>query len=82
MAPTLENDGYWEIYEIYESDLRNTNLVILSACDTSLGEFSKGDEIVNLSRAFFYAGVPTVVSTLWAIDDEATAMLMESFIVT
>ena len=79
LAPTLENDGYWEIYEIYESDLRNTNLVILSACDTSLGEFSKGDEIVNLSRAFFYAGVPTVVSTLWAIDDEATAMLMESF---
>jgi CHAT domain-containing protein len=54
-------------------------MVTLSACQTQLGGQSNGDDIVGLSRAFIYAGAPTVVASLWSVDDEATAVLMEAF---
>ena len=60
-------------------DLQGVNLVTLSACQTALGERNEGDEIVSLMRAFFYAGSPAVVSTLWRVDDRATAFLMKVF---
>lgn len=44
-----------------------------------MGELSHGDEIIGLSRAFIYAGTPSIVASLWAVDDAATAGLMESF---
>lgn len=79
LAPDEQNDGLLEVHEIYGLDLRQTNLVVLSACETQLGELSRGDELVGLTRAFFFAGTPTVVASLWSVDDEATAMLMERF---
>jgi hypothetical protein len=54
-------------------------MVTLSACRTQLGSRSDGDDIVGLSRAFIYAGAPTVVASLWSVDDEATAALMTAF---
>jgi CHAT domain-containing protein len=55
------------------------NLVVLSACETAAGKRGGGDDIVGLTRAILYAGSPAVISTLWDIDDEASALLMEEF---
>lgn len=75
-----KNNGRLEVGEIYGLDLtRNTNLVVLSACQTGIGQQSRGDEIVGLNRAFLYAGTPTVLSSLWNVDDEPTALLMKQF---
>lgn len=74
-----ENDGNLEVHEIFGLDLTGTNLVVLSACETALGEQSNGDELVGLTRAFLYAGAPSVVTSLWKIEDEASASLMTDF---
>jgi CHAT domain-containing protein len=55
------------------------NLVVLSACETGLGKLSSGDELVGLTRAFIYAGTPSVVASLWNVEDSSTAALMASF---
>ncbi len=68
------------MHDVYELDLRNfTNLVVLSACQTNLGELSKGDEVIGLNRAFIYAGTPILIASLWKVDDKATSVLMEWF---
>jgi CHAT domain-containing protein/tetratricopeptide (TPR) repeat protein len=79
LAPDGDNDGRLEVHEIYGLDLTSADLVVLSACQTQLGELSAGDELVGLTRAFFFAGTPTVVASLWNVDDEATGLLMERF---
>jgi CHAT domain-containing protein len=72
------HDGNLEVHEILaELDLSGVNLVVLSACETALGQRSGGDEVTSLTRAFLYAGSPAVLSTLWKIQDEATTVLME-----
>jgi len=72
-------DGMLEVREIYGLDLRQTSLVVLSACQTQLGTLSGGDDMVGLNRAFLFAGAPAVVASLWKVDDEATAMMMIAF---
>jgi len=52
---------------------------VLSACETGLGKLSSGDELVGLTRAFIYAGTPSVVASLWNVEDSSTAALMASF---
>jgi CHAT domain-containing protein len=80
LAPDQANDGSLEVHEVYGLDLRNADLVTLSACQTQLGVRNGGDDLVGLSRAFIAgAGVPTVVASLWSVDDEATAALMKAF---
>ncbi|MGB5898247.1 MAG: CHAT domain-containing protein [Geitlerinemataceae cyanobacterium] len=54
----------------------NADLVVLSACDTGRGEIT-GDGVVGLSRALVTAGVPSIVVSLWKVDDAATAELMQ-----
>ena len=78
LAPDKENDGYLHVREIFDLNL-NASLVTLSACETALGEVTLGNEVVGLTRAFLFAGTPSVVSTLWKIDDESTAELMDEF---
>jgi CHAT domain-containing protein len=81
LAPDDEHDGRLEVQEVYGLDLAQADLVVLSACETQLGDLSAGDELVGLTRAFFFAGTPSVVATLWNADDAATAELMERFYV-
>ena len=78
-SPDLGSDGSLEIHEIYDLDLAQAGLVVLSACQTQLGTRSQGDDLVGLNRAFLYAGAPTVVASLWSVDDQATAGLMTAF---
>jgi CHAT domain-containing protein/tetratricopeptide (TPR) repeat protein len=79
--PTVDTarDGRLETHEIFGLPLKGNDLVVLSACQTNVGELSRGDEVVGLTRAFFFAGSPTVISSLWSVDDAATEALMVSF---
>lgn len=81
LAPDAEEeyDGYLEVHEVFNLNLQGTDLVVLSACQTNLGERSAGDEIVGLNRAFIYAGAPSVLATLWSVEDAATKDLMVAF---
>ena len=64
--------------DVFGLDLK-ASLVVLSGCETALGKLSSGDELVGLTRAFIYAGTPSVVASLWKVDDASTAALMGSF---
>jgi len=57
----------------------NANLVVLSSCQTGLGQFIKGEGIEGISRAFFYAGSSSVVMSLWTINDQVSSQFMERF---
>jgi CHAT domain-containing protein/Tfp pilus assembly protein PilF len=57
----------------------NSSLVTLSACETGLSQFTAGDELIGISRAFFYAGAPSLLTSLWAVNDKSTALLMDRF---
>jgi len=74
---TAEND-FLETREIYNLKL-NADLVTLSACETGLGKFIKGEGIEGLNRAFYYAGASSVLMSLWPVNDQATSQLMERF---
>ena len=71
-------DGFLRLSDIYNLRL-NADLVVLSACETALGKEVKGEGIVGLTRGFMYAGAPTVVASLWKVDDRATSDLMQRF---
>ena len=80
LASTSTDSGLLEAYKIYSLDLtQRTQLVVLSACDTAVGTLSAGDEFTGLNRAFLYAGAPSVIATLWTVDDKATQLLMTTF---
>jgi CHAT domain-containing protein len=64
--------------EIYDLDLSNTQLVILSACETGAGDLVRGEGIMSISRAFAYAGCPNVITSLWKADDVSTGVIIES----
>jgi CHAT domain-containing protein/tetratricopeptide (TPR) repeat protein len=72
-------DGRLEAHEIFGLSLHGNDLVVLSACQTNVGALSRGDELIGLTRAFFFAGSSTVISSLWSVDDAATEALMVSF---
>jgi CHAT domain-containing protein/tetratricopeptide (TPR) repeat protein len=71
-------DGFLRMHEIYNLRLP-ADLVVLSACQTALGEEIKGEGLVGLTRGFMHAGAQRVVASLWQVDDMATADLMQRF---
>jgi CHAT domain-containing protein len=83
LEPDAKEDGRLEVHEILGLRLA-ARLVVLSACDTALGggyfsEVPSGDDIVGLTRAFLFAGSPSVVASLWAVNDRSTMGLMGGF---
>lgn len=73
-----EKDGFLRADEVYNLRLGQP-LVMLSACDTGLGKERRGEGVIGLTRAFIYAGAPTVGVSLWSVSDKATADLMQDF---
>jgi CHAT domain-containing protein len=65
--------------ELYGLNLRNTRLVIISACETGQGEVAPQEGVISLARAFAYAGCGSTVNSLWKADDKATSTILRGF---
>lgn len=72
------DDGLLQVYEIFNLKL-SADLAVLSACETALGKEVTGEGLIGLTRAFFYAGVPSLVVSLWNVTDGAAPDLMLDF---
>lgn len=72
-------DNLLYAYETQHLNGSHANLVVLSACKTGYGRYAQGEGIISLGRSFMYAGIPSVVMTLWELNDETSVEVIQSF---
>jgi CHAT domain-containing protein len=72
------DDEKLQLHEIYNLDL-NSELLVLSACETASGKMVKGEGILSFARSFSFAGTKSILTSLWRVDDEATKEIMTIF---
>ena len=72
------DDGELTSSEIYTSTSK-ANLAVLSACNTGFGKIEKGEGVMSMARAFHYAGIPSVLMSLWKVPDQETKLIMTDF---
>jgi CHAT domain-containing protein len=77
-ADSLE-DGSLYAHELYDMDLSQLDLAVLSACETGVGKQQTGEGVMSIARGFAYAGCPSLVVSLWKIDDRVSAKIMSQF---
>jgi CHAT domain-containing protein/tetratricopeptide (TPR) repeat protein len=78
-VPPMENDGILTAEEVAMLNLQGTWLVVLSACDTGLGELRNGEGVLGLRRGFVQAGAQNLLMTLWPISDKWSVEIMKAF---
>jgi CHAT domain-containing protein len=78
-AQAMPENGLLQAWEVLEQLRLNTDLVVLSACDSGLGRELRGEGLLGLTRAFQHAGARNVLATLWRVGDQPTAALMVRF---
>lgn len=74
----LQKEGLLNTLDIYNLKLK-AKLAVLSACNTGTGQLRKGEGIMSLARGFLYAGCPSIIMSLWEVDDESGTKIMASF---
>jgi CHAT domain-containing protein len=85
LAPGGQEDGQLQVRELYGLNLQAANLVVLSGNDAPIDNLGKatavtaGDEVVGMTRALFFAGAPSAITTLWRTDEATSALLMDRF---
>ena len=72
------DDGWLNTYEIYNMKL-NARMAVLSACNTGTGKLQKGEGVMSLARGFLYAGCPSIIMTLWEVEDLSGTEIMRNF---
>ncbi|WP_239027783.1 CHAT domain-containing protein [Geomonas subterranea] len=78
LAKDGKNDGRLQAEEVFGLDIK-ADLVVLSACQTGLGDVKSGDDVIGMNRAFLFAGTHALVSSLWRVSDVSSAILMKQF---
>jgi CHAT domain-containing protein len=71
-------DGFLSLNDIYNLELES-DMIVLSACQTALGKDVRGEGLIGVSRGFLYAGSKRIIASLWKVDDAATAEFMKRF---
>jgi CHAT domain-containing protein len=72
-------DGWFTVGDAYTLNLDRCSLVALSACETGVSAIAPGEELIGLARGFFAAGAPSLIVSLWTVDDAGAADLMRTF---
>lgn len=75
---TPTEDNFFYAYEIKQLNLK-AGLVVLSACETGAGKYQRGEGVVSIGRGFMYAGAPSLIMTLWSLNDQSALRLIEYF---
>ena len=78
MDSSVTDDNYLYTYEIYNTNL-SSNLAILTACETGKPTYQAGEGMISLAHAFNYAGSESILTSLWKIDEQSSATIIESF---
>jgi CHAT domain-containing protein len=78
-APLSGDDGVLTALEVAQLNMSSTNLVVLSACETGLGDIRGNEGVYGLQRAFKMAGVHFIMMSLWQVPDKETVEFMETF---
>ncbi|BDS12106.1 CHAT domain-containing protein [Aureispira anguillae] len=73
-----KEDNILYAYEIKQLDLQ-AELVVLSACETGIGKYQRGEGVLSIGRGFMYAGVPSLLTTLWSLNDYSSDKIIKQF---